>query len=105
MFETKNGVVTCLEKHAQLNFVNILPLYYKKPHHRIERKLKDWGKKLKMRIQYRNLNFSPLIDEIIKIDKDPELYKAMLKKSWFIKNQAPKHLSTSGQWEKIFNSL
>ena len=103
--QNKNIAVSFLEKYAQLDFIDILPQYYKSPQNRIQRKLKDWGKKLKMSLQYQKLDFCPLIDEIIKIDSDPELYKAMLKKSWFIKNQAPEHLSTARQWEKIFNSL
>lgn len=105
LIENKNIAVPFLEKYAQLKFIDILPQYYKNPKNRIQRKLKDWGRKLKMRLQYQKLDFSPVIDEIIKVDRNPQFYKDMLKKSWFVNNQVPERLSTYKQWEKIFNSL
>ena len=58
-----------------------------------------------MKQQFNKLDFSPLIDKIIELDNNPDLYKRMLKESWFIDNAPPIYTSTRNQWKKIFDSL
>jgi alpha(1,3/1,4) fucosyltransferase len=96
--------ITCLENLSQMNFTDIRPQFYKSPKDRIQRKLKSLGRDLKMKLQFNKLDFSDLIDQIILIDKNPELYLQYLKEPWFKHNQIPENLSSKSRWIEIFNS-
>lgn len=100
----RNGFVGFLEKHSQLNFVDIRPTFFQKPSHRIIRKLKAIGRKLKMKRQFNKLDFSPLIDRIIEIDNNEDLYIKYLKESWFNNNRVPSNTSSKDRWTEIFSS-
>ncbi|MEO5910950.1 MAG: glycosyltransferase family 10 [Pelobium sp.] len=100
-----NSLVKFLERNAQLNFRDILPLYHRNPKDRIQRKLKDWGKKLKMFKQFHNSDFSEVIDRIIELDQNPDLYKNMIKESWFNQNQVASITTSKTQWMKILKNL
>lgn len=100
----ESSLISWIEKKAQLDFTDIRPLFYKQPQHRIQRKLKKWAREFKMYWQFNKLDFSPLIDRIIEIDKDPNLYRQYIKEAWFIDNTPPKHLSTKSRWIEIFET-
>lgn len=100
-----NGLISFLEKTAQMNFIDMRPQFLHQPQHRLQRKLKAWGRSLKMELQFNRLNFDPLIERIIEIDSSPEKYKKMLEESWFVNNVPPLNLSTKSRWETIFNSI
>lgn len=97
--------ISFLEKNAQMDFVDMRPQFLHQPQHRVQRKLKAWGRALKMKLQFDQLNFDPLIDRIIEIDKNPDLYKQMLQQSWFIGNTPPENLSTKSRWELILSKV
>jgi alpha(1,3/1,4) fucosyltransferase len=98
-------LVQFLESASQLNFTDILPQYRKSPKNRVQRKLKSIGKALKMSLQFNKLDFSDLIDQIILVDKNPEVYLAYLKQPWFNNNTIPENSSSKKRWKEIFNNI
>ncbi|MEO6978897.1 MAG: glycosyltransferase family 10 [Mucilaginibacter sp.] len=97
------AMVQFLEKNSQLNFTDIRPMFYKSPKDRIQRKLKSIGKNLKTRLQFKNLDFSDLIDQVIMLDKDPDKYIASLNQPWFNNNTPPANFSLRERWIEIFS--
>lgn len=93
-----------LENKCQFNFIDILPGTYDNFQFKIQRKLKKIGRMEKMRLQSNNYNFKPLIDHIIEIDNNPELYRKMLVEPWFNNNKIPAELSSRSRWVEIFES-
>ncbi|HVW15749.1 MAG TPA: glycosyltransferase family 10 [Mucilaginibacter sp.] len=98
-----SGLVNWLEHNSQLSFHDILPMYYKGPLHRIRRKLKSIGRQLKMKYQFGKLDFTPLIDRIIELDKDDSKYVETLQQPWFNNNIPPAGASLKEHWLKIFS--
>jgi hypothetical protein len=98
-----NKVVKWLEKSSQSDFDDILPTFRNSFHHRVRRKVKAIGKDLKMKLQYNGLDFKELIDKIIAIDNNTDLYIKYLKEPWFKENQVPEQASMQGRWIEIFN--
>lgn len=97
-----SGLVDWLEGKSQMDFKDMLPSFYKSPYYRMKRKAKAIGRRLKMKQQFSNLDFTPLIERIIELDKDDAQYTAMLKQPWFINNQPPANASLKAHWIKIF---
>lgn len=95
--------VKSLEKISQPNFVDIRPAYFKTPINRISRKLKLMGRSYKMSHQYKKFDFSPVIDQIIKVDQDLDLYLEYMKEPWFKGNSIPENSLSTERWSKIFN--
>ncbi|MES2278846.1 MAG: glycosyltransferase family 10 [Bacteroidota bacterium] len=95
-------VVKFLEGKSQFNFTDTRPMFFKSPKDRVQRKLKSIGKDLKMKLQFNKLDFGPLIDQIIALDKDPDKYMAMLQQPWFNNNQVPANTSLRERWIEIF---
>ncbi len=102
---TYNGFVSSLEKVSQLNFVDIRPQFYKGPQHRLQRKLKSIGRQVKMNLQFNNLDFSALIDRIIEIDTNQDLYIDYLKQPWFKNNEVDMDTTNKERWREIFNTI
>lgn len=98
-------IISFLEKKAQQNFVDIRPQFYKSLPIRLRRKVKSWGRQLKMTLQTNQLDFSPLIDRIIEIDNDPDLYLTYLIEPWFKNNRVPEDTTNHKRWLKIFNGV
>jgi hypothetical protein len=98
------ALIKWLEKVSQPNFIDIRPSFYKSPLHRISRRLKAWGRGIKMQIQFKNMDFTPLIDHIKKLDDNRELYIEMLKQPWFINNKLPAAVSLKNRWIEIFEA-
>ena len=101
---TGNILTNWLEKHSQMDFTDIRPQFYHHAGYRFKRKLKAVGRNLKMNLQYNKLDFSPVIDRIIELDKHTDKYIATLKQPWFIDNKPPLNVSLKSRWEQIFNS-
>ncbi len=97
-------VVAWLQKHSEPDFEDMRPAFYKKPTHRIKRKLKTIGRETKMRYQFQNLNFTPLIDRIIELDSDMSKYIGVLQQPWFVDNRPPTNASLKDRWIEIFNN-
>ena len=94
--------VKALEKYVQMDFVNTLPQFYKSILQKVERKVKYMGRQLKMRLEYNGLDYKKLVDKIVEIDEDENLYKQMLQQPWFINNTVPEHTSAASRWIEIF---
>jgi len=92
-----------LERSSQMTFTDILPKFYNNIGHKVNRKVKSIGRKLKMKIQFKNPDFSPVIDRIIEIDHNQELYIKYLKESWLNQNTVSDHFSLKNRWLEIFN--
>jgi hypothetical protein len=101
--QTSNSpAVNLLEKYSQPDFRDMRPSFYTKPSHRIKRKVKTVGRKLKMHYQFQKLDFKPLIDRIIELDQDDDKYISVLKQPWFVNNQPPLNASLKSRWVEIF---
>lgn len=98
-----SAAINWLEKHSQPDFKDIRPAFYKKPAHRIKRKLKTIGRQLKMGCQFQKQDFKPLIDRIIELDQDDEKYIKTLQQPWFTDNISPTGTSLKDHWIKIFS--
>ncbi|MBC7400085.1 MAG: hypothetical protein H7289_09080 [Mucilaginibacter sp.] len=57
-----------------------------------------------MQIQFKNMDFAPLIDRIKDLDNNHGLYLEMLKQPWFINNQLPENVSLKNRWVEIFET-
>ncbi len=91
-------------KLGQLDFEDILPRYLKGPKIRIKRKLKSYARGIKIKLQFSGMDFGPLIEQIIALDTQPELYLEYLKQPWFKNNVVPENSSSKKRWMEIFNS-
>lgn len=96
--------VKWLERNCQQDFEDIRPQFYNSPFQRVKRHLKMRGRNLKMNMQFNKTHFSDLIDRIIELDKNPDLYLQYLRQPWLNQNAVPESSSTKNQWIKIFNS-
>lgn len=97
-------LVKWLEKLSQPNFIDIRPASHKSPLHRISRRLKAWGRDIKMYIQFKNIDYEPLLKRITELDNNRELYIEMLKQPWFINNELPAAASSKNRWIEIFET-
>ena len=105
MFEPNYGrAVKYLEKKSQMSFVDIRPQYYKDPLHRVMRKVKHTGRQLKMKVEFNGLNYKKLVDRIVEIDENEQLYRQMLLQPWFNDNVIPENSSSKNRWIEIFTS-
>jgi hypothetical protein len=96
--------VKWLQRISQPDFKDMRPAFYHNPAQRLKRKLRLTGRELKMKWQFRNLDFSPVIERIIELDKDDSKYLEMLSRPWFNGNKPPSGVSTKDRWMEIFES-
>ncbi len=100
-----SNVIKWLEKSCQPDFNDYRPQFFHSSIQRVKRKIKSKGRELKMKLQFNKLDFSNLIDRIIEVDKNPELYLQYLKEPWFKYNIIPENLSSKNRWIEIFDSI
>jgi len=98
----QNRLINWLENNGQRNFVDIRPQFFKNPIHRINRKIKSIERDLKMKLQFNNLDFSDLIDRIIELDKNDDLYLKYQTNPWLNVNAMNEINQTKKFWTKIF---
>ncbi|HEY4195400.1 MAG TPA: glycosyltransferase family 10, partial [Mucilaginibacter sp.] len=96
------SLIRSLEKNSQMDFVDFRPGVYNSIPHHFKRKLKIIGRELKMKLEFNGLNYKKLVDKIVEIDEDENLYREMLLQPWFKKNQVPAHTSAVDRWVEIF---
>jgi hypothetical protein len=97
--------VRWIEKNAQMNFVDFRPAIYNRGPQRIKRKIKTMGRELKMKMEFNSLNYKKLVDRIVEIDENENLYKEMLLQPWFNNNRVPAESSAVDRWVEIFNNV
>lgn len=95
-------LINFLSHASQPDFVDIRPAFFNDPYHRIKRKLKAWGRDLKMQAQFNRSVFDRVINRIIELDNDDETYLAMLRQPWLNGNKAPESSSLNKRWMTIF---
>lgn len=100
----RNKVIDTIEKLSQQTFVDFRPQVFRQPQHHLSRKLKYYGRNLKMYLNYNKLDFTPLIDKIIEIDNNQDLYIEYLKEPWLNNNIVPLNSYSKDTWTKIFNA-
>ncbi|UKT64391.1 glycosyltransferase family 10 domain-containing protein [Pedobacter mucosus] len=100
---SNNSFKRFLEKNGQYTFKDYLPSTYDSFYYKVRRKLKTIGKIQKMNIELNNLDFTPLIDQIIDIDQNQELYINMLKEPWLEGNKISEDVSLANRWRTIFD--
>jgi len=93
-----------LEEAGQMDFEDIRPAFLKSPKNRLKRKVKSYIRDFKADFQFTKINFTPLIDQIIAIDTQPELYLQYLSEPWFKNNVVPENSSSRKRWIEIFNT-
>jgi hypothetical protein len=96
------AIVTMLEKYGQPNFKDIRPTFYHNQLNRIMRKIKTISRQSKMALQFKNFDFTPVIEKIIELDTDDSKYMQMLKQPWFNNNTPPLNASLKSRWVNIF---
>lgn len=102
LIPTHNTIIDWLEKNSQSNFIDIRPQFYKNPYNRICRKVKSIGKDLKMQLQFKNLDFTPVIDKIIEIDQNNDLYLNYYSEQWLNQGAFDEVQLTRNRWQSIF---
>lgn len=98
-----NSTVRWLEKRVQCDFVNMQPANYRSLFQRVERKVKSFGRELKMKCEYSRTDYQSLVDRIVEINENDSLYLDMLKQPWFNNNDIPEHTNAVKRWKDIFN--
>jgi hypothetical protein len=102
---TRNpAMVDFLESNCQYNFKDYQPATYNNLYYKVRRKLKTIGKTQKMKFKLNNLDFSPLIDRIIELDRNPASYIKMLAEPFLNGNRVEEDASKS-RWIEIFNAV
>jgi hypothetical protein len=96
------SLVKAIEKYSQMNFVDFRPGVYKTIPHHIVRKIKTIGREVKMRMEFNGLNYKKLVDRVVEIDENENLYREMLIQPWFNNNEVPAHSSAVSRWVEIF---
>ncbi|WP_316824792.1 glycosyltransferase family 10 domain-containing protein [Pedobacter miscanthi] len=92
-----------IEKNAQMTLTDILPQFHNNLKNKATRKVKSIARKLKMQLRFNRLNFQPVIERIIEIDQNQDLYIKYLKSPWLNHNKVSEHLSLKNRWLEIFN--
>lgn len=92
-----------LEQLGQMDFDDIRPAYLKSRKSRVKRKLKAWMRGFKTNLRFTGMDFSPVIEQIIALDTNPELYMQYVNQPWFNNNTIPLNLSNQKRWVEIFN--
>ena len=92
-----------LEKLGQMDFEDIRPLYLKSPKNRFKRKAKAYIRGFKTKLQFTKMDFRPVIDRIITLDTQPDLYLQYLQQPWFNNNIIPDNSTSKKRWIEIFN--
>jgi hypothetical protein len=97
------GVLTrALEKTTQMDFKDFRPgVFHKVPDH-IKRKIKIIGRELKMRVQFNGLKYDKLVDKVVELDENEDLYRQMLLEPWFKNNEVPSNSLAVTRWKEIF---
>jgi len=102
--QKNKGLIKTLEKTGQMDFEDIRPAFLKGPQYRVKRKVKSYARDLKINLQFAKMDFSPLIEQVVKLDSDPGLYMEYMKQPWFKNNTIPENSSLQKRWIEIFNS-
>jgi hypothetical protein len=91
-------------KIGQMDFEDIRPSYLTSPRHRLKRKIKSFVRAFNINIQFAKADFTRVIDQVIALDNQPELYLEYLKQPWLNNNTVPEKSMAKKRWIEIFTS-
>jgi len=94
-----------LGKLGQMDFEDIRPAFLKSPVNKVKRKIKSHLRDLKTILQFSKMDFGPVIEQIIALDTQPDLYRQYLAQPWFNNNTIPENSLSVKRWIEIFNSI
>jgi hypothetical protein len=94
-----------ISKMGQMDFEDIRPAFLKGPAKRVKRKIKSHLRGFKAKLQFAKMEFSPLIEQIIALDTDQDLYMQYAEQPWFNNNTVPENSSSRKRWIEIFNII
>jgi alpha(1,3/1,4) fucosyltransferase len=93
-------IVNLLESLCIPDWKDNCPSEYTSIGHKVKRKLKSIGRSWKMELKYSSLN--GLIERIIEIDQNDDLYAQYLNEPWFPANIPPIQDAMAQRWKEIF---
>jgi hypothetical protein len=93
-----------LDKLGQMDFEDIRPAQLTGLKHRVKRKLKTITRTFNQRLNFSSIDFDPVIELIIALDTQPDLYRQYLNQPWFKNNIIPDYTLTKNRWMEIFDS-
>jgi alpha(1,3/1,4) fucosyltransferase len=93
-------LVNLLESSCVPDWQDQCPTQYTSLGNRVKRKVKSIGRTWKMELKYRYLD--DLIERIIEIDQNDNLYAQYLTEPWFPANTPPIQDSMAQRWKEIF---
>ena len=93
-----------LQKLGQMDFEDIRPAHLKNPAQRAKRKVKSWIRELTINLQFSGADFGPVIEQIIALDNQSELYLQHLRQPWLNNNTVLESSSSKKRWIEIFTS-
>ena len=102
--QKNEALLEMLQRSGQMDFEDILPTYLIGPKYRLKRKAKSLIRTIKTRLQFANMDFTPVIEQIIALDTQPGKYMQYLEQPWFNNNTIPQNSSSKSRWIEIFNS-
>jgi hypothetical protein len=97
-------LVKKFEELGHMDFEDIRPAFLKSPKNRAKRKVKTYIRNFKAKMQFAKMDFSPVIEQIIALDTQPDLYLKYLEQPWFNNNTIPESSTSRNRWIEIFNS-
>lgn len=98
--ERKSSIVRELDRRCLLTLRDRRRLKFNGFTNKMKRKLKAKGREIKMSLQYRD--FEQLIEKIIEIDRNDDLYARYLSEPWFHDNAPPPDDRVINRWRQIF---
>lgn len=98
------GMRQRLERWGLMDFEDIRPAFLKSPKNRVKRKIKSYIRGFKTNLQFAGRDFGPLIEQIIALDTQPDLYIQYLQQPWFKDNVIPENSSLKQRWCEIFET-
>nr|WP_255670504.1 glycosyltransferase family 10 [Mucilaginibacter sp. UR6-11] len=93
-----------LTRLGQMDFEDIRPAHLTGIKHKVKRKLKAITRDINRRFHFNEMDFKPVIERIIALDTQPDLYVKYLTQPWFTGNTIPPAVSNRARWIEIFNS-
>lgn len=101
--DSRDRTTLRLEAWSQPDYQDWRPQIFNSFPEKVKRKLKIWGRRAKLSHEFRN-GYRRLIEEIIRLDQDPDAYRRKMQQPWLIRNTPPDRSPFMNQWRKILDS-
>jgi len=98
--ENGGAIARELDRHCRATLRDFRSPEFNSLAGKARRRLKTYGRQFKMDLQYRD--FQRLIEKIIEIDRNDDLYAGYLSEPWFHGNKPLSNESVAQRWRHIF---